>query len=677
MAGNPPQSKGAASRRDSNEERGRACLRGADSFIKQQKYSEARTLLEEAKRLDAANPYIAALDERLRQLEAAPKAKPATDSPSPPSSPVSASLKEHQLPTDIPATPEMIERRLRQEIEAEFRSRYMTEIQDAETNAAKALDEERVKLEQQRVALTAQHENQVQEMRNRIEQEYEQRLAKELAGAEEKLTRQSEAELTTVERDMKARIAKEHETETQQIRVRVEQEKMALLEKERKSFLDRERLIRDEFDRRMAEVLGRREIVQNERVRQQKLIQQERQRKKMEAEFQKQLFEERAKFQKQMDALKASLEESATTDLHRLKEEQQRQLDDELESIRKREASEFERKRIKLLRDIEAQLQSNYYSQIAAERKRMKEESETAIETEKLRLQTKYDDFVAKQTKKIKNLRVELRADLEKEYIRRLEQVWKQYEKKMELLGIRMPQNKDDAKALYRDRMRSFYENGQPTLEQAKQLIELKELLGLDFDEHFQMESDIRLELYVENIEKKIISGALNVQEEGKLSELKQQFRISAEEAQRLEPYILSSYQRFALKGRLLVVDDDAAILKTVGDELSDRGFQVVTCDTVESALEALKTTAFDLILSDIKFDNSNLDGFKFFSSVQEQPHLRSIPFILMSSLHDGVIIRSGVQLGIDDYLVKPVDNDLLVAVIEGKLKRYRSFGRN
>jgi len=45
-----------------------------------------------------------------------------------------------------------------------------------------------------------------------------------------------------------------------------------------------------------------------------------------------------------------------------------------------------------------------------------------------------------------------------------------------------------------------------------------------------------------------------------------------------------------------------------------------------------------------------------------------------MSSLSDGVIVRSGVQLGVDDYLTKPLDADLLLAVVEGKIKRYRNI---
>ena len=77
------------------------------------------------------------------------------------------------------------------------------------------------------------------------------------------------------------------------------------------------------------------------------------------------------------------------------------------------------------------------------------------------------------------------------------------------------------------------------------------------------------------------------------------------------------------------------------------------------------------------KFGDAELDGFQFFAAVQARPELRTLPFVFMSALRDGVIVRSGVQMGVDDYLVKPVDPDLLIAVIEGKLKRYRQFDRS
>jgi CheY-like chemotaxis protein len=155
---------------------------------------------------------------------------------------------------------------------------------------------------------------------------------------------------------------------------------------------------------------------------------------------------------------------------------------------------------------------------------------------------------------------------------------------------------------------------------------------------------------------------------------LKRKFSITPEESAKLEPYILSIVQQLAVKARILIADDELLLLQTIDELLVDNGYQVLPALSVEQALDVLKSNEVDLILSDIKFEEDQLDGFQFFMAVQQQPHLRKIPFIFMSSLRDGVIIRSGVQLGADDYLTKPVDRDLLIAVIEGKLKRYRQI---
>jgi hypothetical protein len=89
----------------------------------------------------------------------------------------------------------------------------------------------------------------------------------------------------------------------------------------------------------------------------------------------------------------------------------------------------------------------------------------------------------------------------------------------------------------------------------------VQELLELSFDDHLSVETDVRLDLYVENVEKLIFLGEINVRDQGKLDEIKQRFRIVPEEAAKLEPYILSSIQRLAVKGKILLVDDDARCL--------------------------------------------------------------------------------------------------------------------
>jgi PleD family two-component response regulator len=222
--------------------------------------------------------------------------------------------------------------------------------------------------------------------------------------------------------------------------------------------------------------------------------------------------------------------------------------------------------------------------------------------------------------------------------------------------------------------MLEAYAAGQPSVEEAKRLMELKEILEITFDDHFAVEADVRLELYVQSVEKQILNGEFNLKDTAALEELKQAFNISPDQAAKLEPYILSSFQRLAVKGKILIADDDVSLLKVLEMDLVSRGYQTVTCESVREALDKLSTVSVDLILSDIKFGPGEPDGFKFFASVQEQPHLRKIPFIFISALDDGVFVRSGAMLGADDYLTKPLDLDLLMAVIEGKLKRFRQM---
>ncbi len=275
----------------------------------------------------------------------------------------------------------------------------------------------------------------------------------------------------------------------------------------------------------------------------------------------------------------------------------------------------------------------------------------------------------------VEEARGEIRREFEAEYLKRLESLSAEQDRKMELLGARVPETKEERLALYRQRLEGWYQDGVPA--EKTSCLELRELLGLTPDEHYAVDSEVRFQLYMRNIEKRIISGESGDPIEETLGKLKRLFGITPEESSRLEPSILASLQRRAGKGRLLVVDDDLLLLETLEHLLQDSGYQVLTAADVGSALEKLESATVDFILSDIKFDLEELDGFNLFRTIQEYSHLRDIPFVFMSSFEDGVIIRSGMQLGIDDYLVKPVDPELLFAVIEGKLKRHRVLAQH
>ena len=102
----------------------------------------------------------------------------------------------------------------------------------------------------------------------------------------------------------------------------------------------------------------------------------------------------------------------------------------------------------------------------------------------------------------------------------------------------------------------------------------------------------------------------------------------------------------------ILVVDDDEKLNKTVCMYLNDCGFETMGVLNAQQAYDALYGNLFDLIISDIMMPQ--VDGFEFAHTVREVNH--RIPILFMSAKDDLPSKQKGFRLGIDDYMVKPVE---------------------
>ena len=118
---------------------------------------------------------------------------------------------------------------------------------------------------------------------------------------------------------------------------------------------------------------------------------------------------------------------------------------------------------------------------------------------------------------------------------------------------------------------------------------------------------------------------------------------------------------------RLLVVEDDRELNKTVCAYLSQNGYQTTGCLRVAEAYDAMYGgTVFDLIISDIMMPG--IDGFEFTRAVRELNE--EIPILFMTARDDLASKQRGFRAGIDDYMVKPVDLDELLLRVEALLRR-------
>ncbi len=118
---------------------------------------------------------------------------------------------------------------------------------------------------------------------------------------------------------------------------------------------------------------------------------------------------------------------------------------------------------------------------------------------------------------------------------------------------------------------------------------------------------------------------------------------------------------------KILVVEDNQELNKTVCSYLVQNGYEAVGCLGANEAYDAMYGgTLFDLIISDIMMPG--IDGFEFAKTVRELN--QEIPILFMTARDDFTSKQRGFKAGIDDYMVKPIDLDELLLRIEALLRR-------
>ena len=118
----------------------------------------------------------------------------------------------------------------------------------------------------------------------------------------------------------------------------------------------------------------------------------------------------------------------------------------------------------------------------------------------------------------------------------------------------------------------------------------------------------------------------------------------------------------------IAVVEDEQSTRLSIMNILRGEGYNVMPAEDGSDGLRIVKNSKIDLILSDIQMPV--MDGMVFYEKVQEDPKLRHIPFIFLTSMAADTQKMRGRELGVDDYLTKPIQRDALLASIRGRLKR-------
>jgi two-component system, OmpR family, response regulator MtrA len=135
--------------------------------------------------------------------------------------------------------------------------------------------------------------------------------------------------------------------------------------------------------------------------------------------------------------------------------------------------------------------------------------------------------------------------------------------------------------------------------------------------------------------------------------------------AVRKGPYVSEASKGAGARGRVLVVDDDAALAEMLSLVLRNEGFEPIWCAHGDKALTAFRDSRPDLVLLDVMLPGR--DGVDVCREIRSES---MVPIVMLTARSDTIDVVAGLEAGADDYVAKPFKAKELVARIRTRLRR-------
>jgi len=126
-------------------------------------------------------------------------------------------------------------------------------------------------------------------------------------------------------------------------------------------------------------------------------------------------------------------------------------------------------------------------------------------------------------------------------------------------------------------------------------------------------------------------------------------------------------------KAVILIIEDDPAIQELLSHTMSKEGWKLLQAFTGEDGLKILKSKKVNCVLLDIMLPG--IDGLKVLKKIKEIEQCKAIPVIMTTAKGEESDIITGLELGADDYVIKPYSPKVLIARIRAGLRRQEEGG--
>ena len=229
--------------------------------------------------------------------------------------------------------------------------------------------------------------------------------------------------------------------------------------------------------------------------------------------------------------------------------------------------------------------------------------------------------------------------------------------------------SKTEAEYRFRTMLREAWQNGEPPGDKQAALDDKQKEIGISTGTRLALEREVRNSLYKEALSETWLVGGISAFTLQQIDSLREKYRISRIDHSFIEATLLREIRKNKVKATVFVVDEDENSLLEIANHLRVHSFAVVAAANVEEVTATLKSITPDLVLSEISI-GSGLGSFDLYELIRSNPSTRSTPFFFMSTLFDRATLLSGKRLGVDEFITKPIDFDLLFATIDGLLAR-------
>ena len=223
----------------------------------------------------------------------------------------------------------------------------------------------------------------------------------------------------------------------------------------------------------------------------------------------------------------------------------------------------------------------------------------------------------------------------------------------------------------YRTLMKLMMQLAVPAEVQSSLLQSLKISFSISDIEHMEAERTVQVSAYIDAVRKLWQSGNPSDEDLMHLKNLQQFFKISDDEHLSIIKRVKKELGIPDDTAVIVVIDDDPSIRKYVEHILKKTYKTVITAATAETALPEIQKVTPSLIISDVNLGVGMISGFFFYEKIVAGAYgvaLKSVPYVLISSMEDEFFVRSAKQMGVKAYLAKPFTRESLEATVKNAL---------